>query len=141
MTSALGTGPLGAAYMSSLSCWSMDPAAAVVHPLPRKASGGYSRTCGATLPSPSCRSWMRGREKKSTHAIDLAVHVRIPTAGGYLRRPHHCWTSCIASGRAESRRVSPCDAVTAGKKLHHIFYLSPEHSTYIFKFKYIENLF
>jgi hypothetical protein len=132
MTSALGTGPLGAAYMSSLSCWSMDPAAAVVHPLPRKASGGYSRTSwsgGATLPSPSCRSWMRGREKKSTHAIDLAVHVSIPTAGGYLRRPHHCWTSCIASGRAESRRVSPCDAV---KKNCTIFFICLVNTVHIF---------
>jgi hypothetical protein len=46
-------------YVSSLSCRSMDPAAAVVHPLPRDACGGHRRksSFGATaLPSLSCRS-------------------------------------------------------------------------------------
>jgi hypothetical protein len=54
-----GTGPLGATYLSSLSCRSMDPAAAVVHPLPHDARGGYSCKSwsgGAALPSLTCRS-------------------------------------------------------------------------------------
>jgi hypothetical protein len=80
-------------YLSSLSCQSMDPAAAVVHPLPRDAGGGHSRKSsygGAAQTSLSCRSM----------DPTAAVHQ-------YKYRPREVQFSCKSTPPHKRRRTQP----------------------------------